>query len=157
MSSGNSISNVPRFSDAERLNGEVTWKAYKGRVLRTCQAKGLDGYLEGTIPRPNPTVSPVSSTSTSTSPPNMTSISSSTPSSTTPVSTPIYSPTPSYEEWFMRERWVADVIISNIEDATGTGLDETKRASEIFAYLTKLYEQKSEQRVFQADTVLRAV
>ncbi|KAJ3869613.1 hypothetical protein EV359DRAFT_12497, partial [Lentinula novae-zelandiae] len=69
--------------------------------------------------------------------------------------TPLYSPTPCPEEWEARDRLVAGAIVSNITDPTGLGIDETKRASEIWQELIKRFEKRDEQRIHLADTNLR--
>ncbi|KAJ3860460.1 hypothetical protein EV359DRAFT_23303, partial [Lentinula novae-zelandiae] len=69
--------------------------------------------------------------------------------------TPLFSPTPCLEEWESRDRLVAGAIVSNITDPVGLGVDETKRASEIWIALIKRFEKRNEQRIHLADTNLR--
>ncbi|KAJ3861260.1 hypothetical protein EV359DRAFT_9294, partial [Lentinula novae-zelandiae] len=58
--------------------------------------------------------------------------------------TPLFSPTPCLEEWESRDRLVAGAIVSNVTDPVGLGIDETKRASEIWAALIKRFEKRDE-------------
>lgn len=66
-----------------------------------------------------------------------------------------YSLTPGPEEWEMQDRLVAGATISNIADPVGLGVDELKRASEIWQSLIKRFEKRNEQRIHLADTSLR--
>ncbi|GAW04347.1 retrotransposon Ty1-copia subclass [Lentinula edodes] len=135
MSFGNSP-NIPRLPDEKQLVGEDNWRPFKRDITFAVQSKGLAGYLDGTIARPSKYPDPIY-------PP------------TQPTGTPLFSPTPCPEEWEIRDRLVAGAIVSNITDPVGLGIDETKRASEIWQELIKRFEKRDEQRIHLADTNLR--
>ncbi|KAJ3917357.1 hypothetical protein F5877DRAFT_68308 [Lentinula edodes] len=134
MSFGNSP-NIPRLPDEKQLVGEENWRPFKREIMFAVQSRGLTGYLDGTIPRPSNYPGPIY-------PP-------------TQLTTPLFSPTPFPEEWEARDRLVAGVIVFNITDPVGLGVDETKRANEIWQALIKRFEKRDEQRIHLADTNLR--
>ncbi|KAJ3860244.1 hypothetical protein EV359DRAFT_27663, partial [Lentinula novae-zelandiae] len=91
------------------------WRPYKREILFAVQSKGVTGYIDGTIPKPNSYPGPIYPT--------------------TQQTTPLFSPTPFPEEWEACDRLVAGAIVSNITDPVGLGIDKTKRASEIWSML----------------------
>ncbi|KAJ3861565.1 hypothetical protein EV359DRAFT_66381 [Lentinula novae-zelandiae] len=64
--------------------------------------------------------------------------------------------TPSPEEWYTRDRYVASTIVLNIMDPTGLGVDYTKTASIIWEELVKQFKQKSEELLLFHNSNLRA-
>ncbi|KAJ3858692.1 hypothetical protein EV359DRAFT_87353 [Lentinula novae-zelandiae] len=134
MSFGNSP-NIPRLPDEKQLVGEENWRPYKREILFAVQARGLSGYIDGSIPKPNSYPGPIYPVS---QPP-----------------TPLFSPTPCLEEWELCDRLIARAIVSNITDPVGLGVDKTKRSSEIWQMLVKRFEKRDEQRIHLADTNLR--
>lgn len=117
------------------LTGEENWRPYKQEILFAVQLRGLTGYIGRMIPRPNNYPGPIYPLAQTT--------------------TPLFRLTPCLEEWEARDRLVAGVIISNITDPASLGIDETKRASEIWTALVKRFEKCDEQRIHLADTNLR--
>ncbi|KAJ3858430.1 hypothetical protein EV359DRAFT_52229, partial [Lentinula novae-zelandiae] len=101
-------------------------------ILFAVQSRGLAGYIDSTIPRPNSYPGPIY------------------PTTQTP--TPLFSPTPCLEEWEARDRLVAGAIVLNITDPVGLGVDETKRASEIWQ---AFFEKRDEQQIHLTDTNLQ--
>lgn len=134
MSYGN-IPNIPRLPDEKQLVGEENWRPYKREILFAVQSKGLSGYIDRTIPKPNSYPGPIYPASQ--------------------PATPLFSPTPCPEEWEARDWLVTGAIVSNIIDPVGLGIDETKRASEVWTMLIKCFEKRDEQRIHLADTSLR--
>lgn len=132
MSSGNSTLNVPSFPEASQLSGQDTWRGFKDRVELTVQVRGLQGYLDGSIPRPT-TATYIYMAQTSSQPDSI-------------------SPSPS--EWNQRERMVASIIYLNCVDPIGIGIERTDTASKTWKYLVKKYESRDEQRIHIADTIL---
>ncbi|KAJ3911075.1 hypothetical protein F5877DRAFT_86518 [Lentinula edodes] len=144
MSSSSNMPNVQRFPTGIALEGEDNWWPYKREVSLAVESKGLQGYLHGTIAKPSdgkPAVTVTSPEGTTT---------------TTTVTTPPYSQTPSPEEWYARDRYVASTIVSNIIDPTGLGVDYTEMASAIWQELVNQFEQKSEELLLFHDSNLRA-
>lgn len=134
MSFGSSL-NIPRLPEEKQLAGEENWRPYKWEILFAVQSRGLTGYIEGTIPKPNSYLQPIYPAVQATT-------------------TPWSSPTPFPEEWDARDRLVAGTIISNITDPVRLGIDETKWASEIWTALVKRFKKQDEQRIHLADTSL---
>ncbi|KAJ3863325.1 hypothetical protein EV359DRAFT_82495 [Lentinula novae-zelandiae] len=136
MSAGNLV-NIPRLPDEKQLAGEENWRPFKREILFAVQLRGLTGYMDGTIPKPTPRTQdypgPIYPT----------------------MATPPYSPTPHPEEWELRDRLVGGAIVSNIVDPIGLGVDEMKRASEIWQNLIKRFEKRDEQQIHLAETGLR--
>ncbi|KAJ3858500.1 hypothetical protein EV359DRAFT_68966 [Lentinula novae-zelandiae] len=136
MSAGNLV-NIPRLPDEKQLAGEENWRPFKREISFAVQSRGLTGYMDGTIPKLTPRTQDY-------------------PGPIYPMmATPPYSPTPHPEEWELRDRLVAGAIVSNIVDPIGLGVDETKRASEIWQNLIKRFEKRDEQQIHLAETSLR--
>ncbi|KAE9406859.1 hypothetical protein BT96DRAFT_1048017 [Gymnopus androsaceus JB14] len=133
MSSGNSLLNVPSFPEASQLSGQDTWRAFKDRVELNVQVRGLNGYLDGSIPKPT----------------------SATYIYTAQTASPVDSQSPSPGEWNQRERMVASIIYLNCTDPIGIGIERGDTAHKTWQYLTKKYESRDEQRIHIADTTLR--
>ncbi|KAE9383151.1 hypothetical protein BT96DRAFT_951595 [Gymnopus androsaceus JB14] len=133
MSSGNSLLNVPAFPEASQLAGQDTWRSFKDRVKLTVQVRGLQGYLDGSIPKP--TAAMYIYTAQTSSPPD--------------------SQFPSPGEWTQHEHMVASIIYLNSSDPIGIGIERNDTASKTWQYLVKKYESQDEQRIHMADTNLR--
>lgn len=129
--------NIPRLPDEKQLIGEENWRPFKCEILFAVQSRGLTGYMDGTIPKPTPRAEdypgPIYPT----------------------TATPPYSPTPYPEEWELRDRLVAGAIVSNITDPIGLGVDETKRACNIWQNLIKRFEKRDKQRIHLVETSLQ--
>ncbi|KIK52276.1 hypothetical protein GYMLUDRAFT_251322 [Collybiopsis luxurians FD-317 M1] len=125
-----SLVTAPRFPKAKQLVGEDNWREYKREVLLTVQSRSLMGYLSGTIPQP-------SSTHLTTSP------------------TYIYSTTPLPEEWSARDAITKSVIVTNIADPVGLGVDETKNSASIWKGLVDKFKKWNKQKIKLADDALR--
>ncbi|KIK52650.1 hypothetical protein GYMLUDRAFT_179909, partial [Collybiopsis luxurians FD-317 M1] len=119
--SQNSVT-APRFPEAKQLIGEDNWREYKREVVLAVQSRSLMGYLDGTIPKPLPT--------TSASPGSY-------GRSVYPAiaATPYYSAIPHFEEWITRDAITTSIIVTNIVDPVGVGVDENKPASLIWREL----------------------
>lgn len=123
--------NIPRLPDEKQLVGKENWRLYKREILFAVQSRGLTGYIDGMIPRPNSYPGLIY------------------PSAQT--TTPLFSSTPCLEEWEACDRLIAGAIVSNITNPVGLGIDETKRASETWTALIKRFEKCNEQCIYLAD------
>ncbi|KAF5377741.1 hypothetical protein D9757_009387 [Collybiopsis confluens] len=132
MSTSQSIVTAPRFPEAKQLIGEENWKEYKREVLLAVRSRSLMGYLEGTILQPTPPYS-----------------------FTTTTPTVIYSTTPLPEEWVARNAITSSIIITNIVDPVGLGVDESKDSPAIWNALVQKFERRNEQKIHLADSALR--
>ncbi|KAJ3862299.1 hypothetical protein EV359DRAFT_65754 [Lentinula novae-zelandiae] len=115
-----------KLPDEKQLVGEENWRPFKCEISFAVQARGLTGYMDGTTPKPTPTTENYPRPIYQAAP------------------TPAYSVTPCLEEWVLHDRLVAGAIVSNIADPIGLGIDETKRASEIWQSLIKRYTTSEE-------------
>src|ERR1700678_2219223 len=96
------------LSDDQKFNGLnlLQWNTNMAQLLG---AKGLLGYVKGSVPKPMETPAPATSKST--------------PEAVTPAApTPIYSSTPSLDEWIYRDRLARGHIILNCTSITGLGI-----------------------------------
>ena len=145
---------IPIFVEEKRLVGRKNWATFKREVILQVGAKGLTGYLTGTISRPRPVLpTPPSPPVVVVSPPGTTTTDAPIPSppptteTTPPTPTQYYDAKPSIEEWDARDRYVASVMVSNTVDPVGLGIDENKPAARIWYKLNKDLDQKSEQLI----------
>ncbi|KAF9255058.1 hypothetical protein L218DRAFT_1008983 [Marasmius fiardii PR-910] len=163
MSSSNST-NVPQFTEEKRLIGRKNWVVFKREVKLHVGPKGLLGYLEGTIPRPN--LRPNATTTTATTATQMSTPDNSQtetetssppppPPTTTTGPTQPFDPNPSIYEWDAHDRWVTSTIVSNIVDPVGLGVDENKWACLIWGGLRASLDKKSEELISGAEECLR--
>ncbi|KAJ3792277.1 hypothetical protein GGU11DRAFT_862074 [Lentinula aff. detonsa] len=125
--------NAPQFPSEMMLEGEDNWWQYKREVTLAIESKGFAGYLDGSTPKPKD-----SAMSTIT---------------TTP--TPPYSKTPAPEEWYARDRFAVNTIVSNMVDPTGLGVDYSKPAVQIWSDLISQFEQKNEELLLIHETNLQ--
>src|SRR5271168_2489955 len=96
------------LSDDQKFNGLnlLQWNTNMAQLLG---AKGLLGYVDGSVPKPTEAPAPATSEST--------------PEAVTPAApTPIYSSTPSLDEWIYRDQLARGHIILNCTNVTGLGI-----------------------------------
>ncbi|KAE9397295.1 hypothetical protein BT96DRAFT_941021 [Gymnopus androsaceus JB14] len=143
---------IPRFPEDNQLDSDRNWRTYKRECILALKARSLLQYIEGTIVRPlfqtTQTAAPATTTTSSTT--------ATTTTSTTPTQTPIWSSTPLYEEWTTRDATATSIIITNVRDPVGVGIEDDKSAAEIWKFLINKYEKRVEQRIHLADTALRS-
>ena len=107
-------------------------------------AKGLMGYVDGTIPKPPPP-KPLSTTPT-------TSGSISTPAA--PVATPIYSTTPLLDEWLYRDQLARGHIALNCSDTGSLGVNTTGTAKEAWDSIMNEWGKSTDMRRSHAQEAL---
>jgi len=102
------------------------------------QMRGVRGYLDGTITRPNtPTAEPKDGTAI--------------------AETSWNSKKPSLDEWETRDTWTKTLLTFNIKDADGLGIDTTGTAASIWKSAKDNYETYSEMTRINADNELRTL
>ncbi|KAE9390246.1 hypothetical protein BT96DRAFT_1002435 [Gymnopus androsaceus JB14] len=119
-------------SEAAQLSGQDTWRAFKDHVKLNVQARGLGGYLNGSIPKPT----------------------SATYIYTAQSASPVNSLSPSPGGWNQHERMVASIVFLNCTDLIGIGIDRGDTAHKTWQYLIKKYKAKDKQCIHIADTLL---
>lgn len=100
MSSG--IPSLTILSEEQKFNGENLLQ-WKNNMTQLLGSKGLMGYIDGTIPKPESTT-PATSTETTATP------------------TPIYSSTPILDEWKFCDQLTRGHIVLNCTDAASLGV-----------------------------------
>ncbi|KAJ7619739.1 hypothetical protein FB45DRAFT_716203, partial [Roridomyces roridus] len=94
------LNSVTVLPEGERFDG-TGWTAFSTKMKAQFKARGLGGYIDGTISKPsgNPLTTPL-------------------PGDTTPN----YSMTPSLEEWTYRDGVVTSMLVLNVKNPVGLGL-----------------------------------
>lgn len=99
------------------------------------KARGVNGYLDGSISRPSP-ITPES----------------------TPLSaaaTPWISTTPSLEEWVVRDAYTLSMIVNNVTDTVGLGIKTDGSAHEAYKSLKDGFAITSDLALVNAERELR--
>ncbi|KAJ6463020.1 hypothetical protein DFH09DRAFT_1005785, partial [Mycena vulgaris] len=99
--------------EADRFKGN-NFPRFKSLLLAGAKARGVLGYLDGSIPKPTPVQGPVPYA----------------------AATVWYSRAPSEEEWGMRDAYTQAMIITNIDNPVGYGITDTMTAAEAYSALT---------------------
>ena len=141
-------SNPPVFSEDKKFNGD-NFYAFRTLVLTAARARGVIGYLDGTIQKPTetplPTTIPIESAGSTTD-------------TTTPqTATEWYSKTPSPEEWEVRDAWALGLLIFNIMNPVALGVVTTKTAADAWTSLTQNYAITTDMAAIAADAELRGM
>src|ERR1700678_1529116 len=97
------------LSDDQKFNG-LNLLQWNTNMTQLLGAKGLLGYVDGSVLKPTETQPPATSESTLTK------------DITPAAATPIYSSTPSLDEWIYRDRLARGHIILNCTNITGLGI-----------------------------------
>ena len=124
------MSGIPSLtihSEEQKFNGEnlLQWKT---NIFQLLGLKGLLGYIDGTIPKPTPTIITAPPTSTPTIP----------AATVTPaIGTPIYSTMPTLDEWMFRDHLTRGHITLNCTDIASLGVVVTGTAKEAWDSIQK--------------------
>lgn len=102
------------------------------------KARGVDGYITGTIPKP-------------------TKIAGSTPLATSlpPDPTQWISTSPSYQEWIVRDAYTLSMIVNNVTDTVGLGVKTDGTAHEAYESLNDGFAVVSDLALVNAERELR--
>ncbi|KAE9403466.1 hypothetical protein BT96DRAFT_936473 [Gymnopus androsaceus JB14] len=137
MSTNPSNVSIPRFPKDNQLDGDRNWHTYKHECILALKARSLLQYVEGKIIQPLQSISQTTQT-------------------TTPTQTQIWSSTPLYKEWVAQDATATSIIVTNIRDPVGVGVEDDKSSAVIWKFLTDKYEKQVEQQIHLADTALRS-
>ncbi|KAJ7083467.1 hypothetical protein C8R44DRAFT_652188, partial [Mycena epipterygia] len=107
---------VPLLPDGEKFDG-TGYSGFKTKILALAKARGLGGYLDGTITSPTAPAAPAAGANAQTI-------------SLPPDPTSIYSLAPSYEEWMHRDAIATALLILNVKNPVGLGLKTDGTAAE---------------------------
>ncbi|KAF7318315.1 hypothetical protein HMN09_00340300 [Mycena chlorophos] len=135
--------------DGEKFDG-AGFVGFETKFLAVADARGLRGYIEGTIVRPGPAIvvtpAPVAGTAStvSTTPPAPQSV------PIPPDPTSIYSTTPSLDEWRHRDGMAKALIVLNVKDPVGLGLKTDGTAAEAWDSLVTNHKRVNQMALIQA-------
>lgn len=131
--------------ESAHFNGKnlSTWKVQEEELIG---GKGLWGYIDGSIQRP--ITAPVT---LGPPPPPTTALVLPTPQ---PAPTPVYSSNPSRDEWDFRNRLARSMVVLNVADPIGLGVNNTGTAKEAWDSIINEYGKKTEMRLSEAKRAL---
>lgn len=123
--SSNSSHSITIFLDDCKLNND-NFSDWLDAIVSLIRGKGLEGYLTGTIPRPQSTFHPPMIIAPSPVPPTL------------PTS-----PFPSVEEWTYQEGYVASLLYQNILNPKAHGIRPMHSALHITTTLDAKFRSRS--------------
>ncbi|KAJ6493358.1 hypothetical protein C8R45DRAFT_793111, partial [Mycena sanguinolenta] len=117
--SSNSTS-VPMLPESEKFDG-TKFPNWETKMLAHAKVRGLAGYLDGTIPRPDdaPTGADIEDI----------------PLPPSPTIASVFSKKPSLEEWTHRDGMATSILVLNVKDPVGIGLKTDGTAYEVWKSL----------------------
>ena len=137
------------LSEEQKFNGNnlLQWNT---NITQLLGSKGLSGYIDGKIQKPDPAPTPLpseTSTTQSTTTPTSTMQSTTTPTSTMQsTTTPIYSTTPSLDEWIFCDQLVRGHITLNCTDVAGLGVVTTGTAKDAWDSIQTEWGRSTDMR-----------
>jgi hypothetical protein len=117
--------------EADRFKGN-NFPRFKSLLIAGAKARGVLGYLDGSISKP---IGPVPYQPT--------------------AATVWYSRNSSEEEWEMRDAYTQAMIITNIDNPVGYGITDSMTAAGAYNALTDIYDKKSDLGLVTAERALR--
>ncbi|KAJ3772479.1 hypothetical protein FB446DRAFT_618112, partial [Lentinula raphanica] len=117
----NSLPPIQIFVETRQLDSVSNFLAFSDSIVSITRGYGLEGYIDGSIPRPAGTIAPFVLAAGST--PGQPVI---------PTPTANNSNSPTLEEWELRNARVAAIIYMNIKDPRGIGLNPNQSALEMW-------------------------
>ncbi|EKM83211.1 hypothetical protein AGABI1DRAFT_34697, partial [Agaricus bisporus var. burnettii JB137-S8] len=125
MSTNTGGSAPPIFADTAKFNG-TNWVSWSKMIRIAAELRGVSGYLDGTIPDPGPSTTPLL--------PPPTTATTATPA--TSAETPWESITPRATEWKVRNAWTMGLLIYNTTDPIGLGISIEGTAADAWTSYT---------------------
>jgi hypothetical protein len=127
--------------EAEKFDGSG-WPAWKTKIIAHIKARGLGGYIDGTIPNPAPT--PLDGAKEAAGPAGPIA-----PADMTlpPEPTIVYSRTPSANEWSYRDGITTSILVLNIKDPVGVSLKTDGSACEAWKSLEDIYACQTDMAI----------
>ena len=126
------------LSEEQKFNGNnlLQWKT---NITQLLGSKGLLGYIDGTIPKPD--------TLTSTS-------ASADPKTAATTGTPVYSRTPTLDEWIFRDQLTRGHVTLNCTDVTSLGVVAGGTAKEAWDSILEEWGKSTDMRRSHAQEAL---
>jgi transposase InsO family protein len=125
------------LSEDQKFNGEnlLQWKT---NITQLLGSKGLLGYVDGNIPKPDPPTTPLTATA----------------AAVAVTGTPIYSTTPTLDEWTFRDQLARGHITLNCTDITSLGVVATGSAKEAWDSIQTEWGKSTDMRRSHAQEAL---
>ncbi|KAJ3968998.1 hypothetical protein EV361DRAFT_964433, partial [Lentinula raphanica] len=120
MSANNSLPPIQSFGETRQLDSVRHFLSFSDSVISIARGYGLEGYLDGSIPRPGTNTAPAVLAAGST--PGLGVIAGPTPNN---------SPNPSQDEWEIRNARLAAIIYLNAKDPRAPVAVESTRSTPI--------------------------
>jgi hypothetical protein len=128
---------VPMLPEVEKFD-EMGWAAWKTKISAHIKARGLGGYIDGTIPNPRPT--PVDDTENfATNVADLVAL--------PPEPRVVYSRTPSSDEWDYRDGITTSILVLNVKDPVGVGLKTDGSAYNAWKSLVDIYAHQTDMAI----------
>jgi hypothetical protein len=134
------IPSLTILSEEQKFNRNnlLQWKT---NITQLLGSKGLLGYIDGKIPKPNS--------------PSLTSTSTTTEIKVTTItSSPIYSTAPTLDEWVFRDQLTCGHITLNCTDVTGLGVKTEGTAKEAWESILAEWGKSTDMRCSHAQEAL---
>ena len=137
------MSDLPTLTilpDEQKFNGEnlIQWKINIAQILGS---KGLQGYVDGTIPKPSPPKP--------TPPPDTEKA-----AAHAVAATPVYSSTPTLDEWVFRDQHAREHVTLNCTDITSLGVVTDGTAKDAWDSIIAEWSKNTEMRRSYAQDAL---
>jgi Reverse transcriptase (RNA-dependent DNA polymerase)/GAG-pre-integrase domain/gag-polypeptide of LTR copia-type len=135
------IPSLTILSEEQKFNGEnlLQWNT---NITQLLGSKGLVGYINGNIPKPQSTTTPSTSETTADK------------SLQTTTTTPIYSTTPTLDEWVFRDQLARGHVTLNCTDVSSLGVVTTGTAKEAWDSIQTEWGKSTDMRRSHAQEAL---
>jgi hypothetical protein len=127
------------LSEEQKFNGNnlLQWKT---NITQLLGSKGLLGYIDGKIPKPDS--------------PTSTNVPTEATKAATITNTPVYSSTPTLDEWVFRDQLTCGHITLNCTDVTGLGVKTEGTAKEAWDSILEEWGKSTDMRRSHAQEAL---
>ena len=139
---------LPTFTENNKFD-RSNWIAFKNLIIVATEVCGAIGYLDGSIRDPTTIIQ-------SPNPPDFT-LTMSKPKQTQLEATPWYSDEPSAGEWRTRNAWAKGLLLYNICNPIGLGVNVLGTTKAVWKLLTNLYDRSSEIAKLHAKEKLQSL
>ncbi|KAJ3816799.1 hypothetical protein F5878DRAFT_549290, partial [Lentinula raphanica] len=124
MSTQSSLPPIQVFVESRQLDNIANFLSYSDSIVSIARGYGLEGYLDGTISRPDLNAAPA--------------VMAAGPNSgvgVVPLATSNNSTKPSRDEWDIHNARIAAIIFLNVKDPRGIGLSPTLTAQDMWSHI----------------------
>ena len=127
-----SLPSLTILSEEQKFNGDnlLQWET---NMIQLLASKGLSGYVNGKIPKPEPEAAPLPPEASETT-------------TTQHITTPIYSSTPTLDRWIFRDQLARGHIMLNCTDVASLGVVTTETAKEAWDSIQTEWGKSTDMR-----------